>query len=90
MPFRDLRVAAVRPGYWFVPKRIGWGAVPATWQGWVATAVFVALAAAVGNLAAHRSPVWTALLVPVVGGFIWLSWVKTDGEWRWHWGRDGR
>ena len=27
----------VRPGYWFRPKRFGYGAVPATWQGWAAT-----------------------------------------------------
>ena len=26
---------------WFHDKRIGWGLSPASWQGWVATAVFV-------------------------------------------------
>jgi hypothetical protein len=26
---------------WFGPKRFGWGASPASWEGWVATLVFV-------------------------------------------------
>ena len=87
MRFRDFAAAySPRPGYWFVPKRFGWGAMPVTWQGWTATFVFVALAAVVGNLAEHRSAVWAALLVPLVLAFLWLCWVKTDGDWSWRWG----
>ena len=26
---------------WFAPKEIGYGATPSTWEGWVATLVFV-------------------------------------------------
>ena len=26
---------------WFGPKAFGWGASPATWEGWLTTAVFV-------------------------------------------------
>ena len=26
---------------WFGPKAFGWGASPETWEGWLATAVFV-------------------------------------------------
>ena len=26
---------------WFGPKLVGWGASPASWEGWVATLVFV-------------------------------------------------
>lgn len=26
---------------WFGPKLIGWGASPASWEGWLATLVFV-------------------------------------------------
>jgi len=78
-----------RPGYWFVPKLFGWGAVPVTWQGWLATLVFVGLAVLIGSTAEHRSPMWLALLVPVALVFLWLSWAKTDGGWHWHWGRNG-
>ncbi len=28
---------------WFGPKRIGWGFRPATWQGWLVVAVYVAV-----------------------------------------------
>ena len=26
---------------WFGPKAFGWGASPASWEGWLATAVFI-------------------------------------------------
>lgn len=80
----------VRPGYWFKPKSFGWGAVPVTWQGWVATLVFVAIAATIANLAEHRSRIWLILLAPAVIGFLWLCWRKTDGGWRWNWGDRNR
>jgi len=82
---RDRR--RVGPGYWFAPKKFGFGAVPATWQGWVATLVMVLAAALIANLAEHRSPVWLALLAPLLIGYIGLVWAKTDGGWRWRWGK---
>ncbi|MEO8637411.1 MAG: hypothetical protein ABI430_00730 [Candidatus Taylorbacteria bacterium] len=30
-------------GYWFKAKLYGWGWTPATWQGWLVLAVFLAL-----------------------------------------------
>jgi hypothetical protein len=76
----------VRPGYWFKPKKFGWGAVPVTWQAWLATALMVAGAATLANLAEHGRPAFLALLAPLVLGFLWLCWAKTDGGWRWRWG----
>ena len=35
---------------WFVPKKIGWGLTPVTWQGWVFTGVVAALIAVPFNL----------------------------------------
>lgn len=32
---------------WFGPKRVGWGISPQTWQGWVLTAAFLAVAIAI-------------------------------------------
>ena len=32
----------VREGYWFAPKRYGYGAKPVTWQGWAVTLGFAA------------------------------------------------
>jgi hypothetical protein len=75
-----------RPGYWFRPKLFGWGAVPVTWQGWAVTLGLVVLALPVAMIAAERSMAYLLLEVPMVAGFIWLTWVKTDGEWKWRWG----
>ncbi|UZK65776.1 hypothetical protein [Sphingomonas sp. M1-B02] len=84
---RILGGARVRPGYWFVPKAFGWGATPATWQGWVATLLMVVAAALIANLAEHRGAVYLWLLAPLLLGFLWLLWSKTDGDWQWRWGK---
>lgn len=76
----------VRSGYWFRPKRLGYGAVPATWQGWLATLVFVAGAGLIAHLGVHRDRAWMVLLVPLTLAFIWLAAIKTDGDWRLRWG----
>ena len=72
--------------YWFRPKYYGYGATPANWKGWLATAVFIAMIAAIasGPLDALRVGAFAALLAL----FVWIAWKKTDGAWRWRWGRD--
>ncbi|WP_448662194.1 hypothetical protein ACG3SL_16180 [Sphingomonas sp. CJ20] len=77
-----------RPGTWFRPRRFGLGATPATWQGWLAVALFVGVSALLGNVASHGRPGFVILFVPLIAGFLWLCWAKTDGEWRWRWGGD--
>lgn len=47
----------VRPGYWFRPKKLGWGAVPVTWQGWLATILFGGIAGLLVHAGRHRGPV---------------------------------
>lgn len=78
---------SVRPGYWFKPKLFGWGVYPVTWQGWALTLALVAAMVAVARVAQDRSPVYLALLLPVVLAFAWIGWAKTDGAWRWRWGK---
>ena len=73
--------------YWFKPKRYGYGATPATWQGWaftvgtvlamVAVSLYLRLAAKVALLMFDAAAV-AALVV--------VSYRKTDGGWRWRWG----
>ena len=75
-----------RPGYWFRPKLFGWGAVPVTWQGWAATLGLIVLALPIARLAALSGPLYSALIVPLILGYIYLCWAKTDGAWRWRWG----
>ena len=64
----------MKPG-WFGPKRIGIGASPRSWQGWVVTLVLLAvLAAAIG----WARPVIAAafgLPLPVATGAIVVVWL---------------
>lgn len=75
----------VRDGYWFAQKRFGYGAVPATWQGWLATLAYLAVI----GLFAWRLPsgaLKLAAIVPVTIAYIYFIWTKTDGGFRWRWG----
>jgi hypothetical protein len=49
---------------WFARRGVGWGYRPATWQGWVLTALFVAcVVSASGMLRAHHVDLFAATLV---------------------------
>jgi hypothetical protein len=70
---------------WFAPKRYGYGAVPATWQGWVATAVFiVAFGLSMALLQGWLRWMCSAILVGIFAG---LACAKTDGGCRWRSGK---
>ncbi len=73
----------VRPGFWFKPRAFGYGATPVTWQGWLVVTLFVLLTGLILRLAMPRHPLFLALLAPLTLALIWISWAKTDGEWRW-------
>jgi hypothetical protein len=81
--------------YWFKPKSYGYGATPISWEGWVVT---FAAAAVVGgsvvlmnhlvgqsNVAAWL--VWAAVIASLTLWFVQLCRRRTDGEWRWRWGK---
>jgi MFS family permease len=80
--------------YWFKPKRYGYGASPATWEGWLAT--FGSVAVVVGSVVVMNRLVdrmnfaawiiWAALIVALTVAFVAVARQKTDGEWRWRWG----
>ncbi len=78
-----------RPGYWFVPKLYGFGASPATWQGWLSIAIFVAATVAIVKLVPSDA-IRFGLIVPLLIGFCVLCAVKTDGGLSWHWGNRDR
>jgi hypothetical protein len=87
--------------YWFKPKTFGYGASPTTWEGWavvlgycaVVTIVtlIVLIAAEPGKVAIWAQwLIWSAWLVVVGIATAVLAVVsrqRTDGEWRWRWGR---
>jgi hypothetical protein len=85
--------------YWFKAKTHGYGATPSTWQGWAATAVFVALIVATSLLLLPLQPNWASgppawqilgwvlVVAALTIGFVWLARAKTDGQWGWRWGK---
>ena len=50
---------------WFGPKRWGWGASPASWEGWAATGVFILAMGVTGYLLDDDTWRWTAMLVEI-------------------------
>ncbi len=80
-------------GYWFRPKRYGYGATPVTWQGWALTGGAVIVIVAAALLLLHNGEKTTGALIAffaieaVVIAILWIiSRHKTDGDWRWRWG----
>jgi hypothetical protein len=82
--------------YWFRPKRYGYGATPTTWEGWAIVLGFAALMTAsvivMNRFAGVANPAgWLIWAVVVAAGVLWLvqlSRRRTDGDWRWRWGRE--
>jgi hypothetical protein len=91
----SVSVSTTMSQYWFKPKRYGYGATPATWEGWLAT--FVAAAVVAGsviamNLLVDRSNaiawlIWAAFVALATFWFVKFTRRRTAGEWRWRWGR---
>jgi hypothetical protein len=72
---------------WFAPKRYGYGTgLPITWQGWVLTLGFVAIAILLSTCLAHRPIQLAAVLVPITTVFLVVCARTTRGGWRWRWG----
>jgi len=77
--------------YWFRPKRYGWGASPANWKGWLATGIFLVLILAVNLALAGEPPLFqVGAFAVLLALFVWIVWNKTEGDWRWRWGPDGK
>jgi hypothetical protein len=82
------------PQYWFRQKRFGYGATPNTWQGWLLTvasgaAAFGVVVAGPGIRDFGLRLVWLAgglalVLIPT----LIIAHRKTEGGWRWRYGRD--
>jgi hypothetical protein len=49
---------------WFGPKRIGWGYRPQTWQGWLVTAIMVAVL--IGTATVAQGAPWFFVVVVAV------------------------
>ncbi len=80
--------------HWFIPKRYGYGLTPVTWQGWLATLVFIAIimGAAFVDLPLEGEPTQQEIgrffldLFLLTSIFLVLAIPKTKGKMSWRWG----
>lgn len=79
--------------YWFKQKRYGYGAAPATWQGWALTSAYVVILTIISVWLTERairaeSGIVTFIILTAVITIIFLGivWRTTEGGWRWRWG----
>jgi hypothetical protein len=88
-------VTESQQSYWFKPKRFGYGATPTNRKGWAVSfayllaiiLLFFALPAPnAQNHSGAEFALWLCAVALVTLPFVWLSRVKTKGEWRWRWG----
>jgi hypothetical protein len=69
---------------WFFPKRYGFGAVPASWEGWMATPAFIAVFGANTVLVGGWLRwVFGAIAVAICAV---IARAKTHGGCHWRWG----
>lgn len=66
---------------WFKPKRVGFGASPANWQGWLVTALFGLLFAWI-VIRLHGGLRWGFALLLVLC-YAALVYFKSSDAWRW-------
>ena len=65
---------------WFGPKRYGWGLSPVSWQGWLATLVFVVVAILAASLIHPPLNVPAAIIVVLLFvGLTLLTGTKPGG-----------
>ena len=77
---------------WFAAKRYGYGAgLPVRWQGWAVLGGYVAAVALIGLLAGieRTGPrvAAFALFLALTAAVIEISRRKTQGGWKWRWGK---
>jgi len=81
--------------YWFRTRWYGWGWVPATWQGWLSTAVYIILIIILGlymdgnNQSRYSTSVFLLSLMFITFSFIILAYKKGEKT-KWSWGPPSR
>lgn len=80
---------------WFKRKLYGWGWIPATWQGWLVTAVYISVALLLASTIDDDSPpqeigfMFALPFVLLTVTFIRIVYKKGEKP-RWQWGKDKR
>ena len=64
---------------WFGRKRFGWGLQPISWQGWVLTIAYVAIAVTLGaTLASSQLWLFATLFVIVTALYLLVAYLTKD------------
>ncbi|MGB3378665.1 MAG: hypothetical protein WBH10_06005 [Allopontixanthobacter sediminis] len=76
------------PGYWFAPKKLGYGSgPPIAWQGWVLLLCYIALVSAIGlfmgSLGGYGIVAGVALIILISFPFMVIVRRRTEGGWKW-------
>lgn len=72
---------------WFSAKRYGYGtALPISWQGWLVTAIYFAVAIGSAFLFAKRPVILLSIIFPATVIFLVIATRTTKGGMRWRWG----
>jgi hypothetical protein len=67
-------------GPWFGRKRVGWGARPVTWQGWLVTVAYLGGAAAAARLLARTDEtLFVVALVALTAVYLLVAWATYGG-----------
>jgi hypothetical protein len=92
--FNHTRMDTPRKEIWFKRKEYGWGWVPCTWQGWLATAIYIALLLAIATTLGPNEPtakeISVGFLLPIIlvsAGFVRFCYAYGESP-RWQWGRE--
>jgi len=73
--------------YWFKPKKYGYGAMPSSREGWSFTILFILFVLYRVNKQDHMVMLYLELIVSAII-LIVISKKKTDGVWKWRWGKE--
>ena len=74
-------------GYWFKRKLYGWGWIPARWQGWLVTLIFIAFIVliAIVFLTKNKLVEYLILLTIALCILVYIAY-KTGEKPKWSWG----
>ena len=72
--------------YWFVPKKYGYGAQPSSIEGWLIIFIFILATLFIVNYISATRILFYFLMISLIITLIYISKVKTKGEWKWRWG----
>ena len=74
--------------YWFKPKKYGYGAYPSSFEGFVLVIGYILAIYCILAIGLISNPnIYITLIIILTASLFIISKNKTDGEWKWRWGK---